>query len=90
MERWDRFESTPFKDSIDRHFSGFIRNPKTNRMIKVGSRGYKDQFQNLRRSEVVLVNAFGEGILWHMLVVCLKMSTPWIESLLVSTWIKYL
>ena len=43
MERWDRFESTPFKDSIDRSFNGFIRNPKTNRMIKEGSRRYKDQ-----------------------------------------------
>ena len=37
MERWDRFESIPFKVSIDRSFNGFIRNPKTNRMIKVGS-----------------------------------------------------
>ena len=44
MERWDRFESIPFKVSIDRSFNGFIRNPKTNHMIKVGSQRYKDQF----------------------------------------------
>ena len=49
MERWDMFESTPFKDSIDRSFNGFIRNPKTNRMIKVGSRRYKDQFPESKK-----------------------------------------
>ena len=48
-ERWDRFESTPFKDSIDRSFNGFIRNPKTNCMIKVGSRRYKDQFPESKK-----------------------------------------
>ena len=49
MERWDRFESTPFKDSIDWSFNGFIRNPKTNRMIKVGSQRYKDQFPESKK-----------------------------------------
>ena len=49
MERWDGFESTPFKDSIDRSFNGFIRNPKTNHMIKVGSRRYKDQFPESKK-----------------------------------------
>ena len=49
MERWDGFESTPFKDSIDRSFNGFIRNPKTNHMIKVGSRRYKDQFSESKK-----------------------------------------
>ena len=49
MERWDRFESTPFKDSINRSFNGFIRNPKTNRMIKVESRRYKDQFPESKK-----------------------------------------
>ena len=49
MERWDRFESTPFKDSIYRSFNGFIRNPKTNHMIKVGNRRYKDQFPESKK-----------------------------------------
>ena len=49
MERWDRFESILFKDSINRSFNGFIRNPKTNRMIKVGSRRYKDQFPESKK-----------------------------------------
>ena len=49
MERWDRFESTPFKDSIDRSFNGFIKNPKTNHMIKVGSQRYKDQFKESKK-----------------------------------------
>ena len=49
MERWDRFEPAPFKDSIDRRFNGFIRNPKTNRMIKVRSQRYKDQFPESKK-----------------------------------------
>ena len=49
MERWDRFESTPFKDSINRSFNGFIRNPKTNRMLKVRSQRYKDQFPESKK-----------------------------------------
>ena len=49
MERWDRSESTLFKDSIDRSFNGFTRNPKTNRMIKVGSQRYKDQFAESKK-----------------------------------------
>ena len=49
MERWDRLESTPFKDSINRSFNGFIRNQKTNRMIKVGSRRHKDQFPESKK-----------------------------------------
>ena len=40
--------------------------------LRYGVEGTKINFQNLRRSEVVLVNAFGEGILWYMLAVCLK------------------
>ena len=49
MERWDRFEPTPFKDSIDRSFNGFVRNPKTNCMIKVRSQRYKDQFPEYKK-----------------------------------------
>ena len=44
-----RFEFTPFKDSINRSFNGFIRNPKTNHLIKVGSRRYKDQFPESKK-----------------------------------------
>ena len=49
MQRWDRFEATPFKDSIDRSFNGFIRNPKTNCMIKVASQRYNDQFPESKK-----------------------------------------
>ena len=49
MERWDRFESTPFKDSIDMSFNGFIRIPKANRMIKVWSQRYKDEFPEFKK-----------------------------------------